>query len=78
MTTHIPDPLELTEAREERLAWEWEEAQKDVPEGSYRCPYCKQIFSYEPIAVDGRPDSPVMCFGCLPQDVQQAYRKVFG
>lgn len=75
---YIPDPIELMEAREDRLAWEWDQAQKNVSEGSHCCPYCSRIFSYEPIAVDARPDSPVMCFECLPVDIQSAYKKAFG
>ena len=74
--SYIPDPIELMEARVDRLAWEWDQAKKDVPEGWYRCPYCSRIFDYEPIAIDGRPDSPEMCFECLPEDVQRAYGKV--
>ena len=75
---YIPDPIELMEAREERLAWEWDEAQKSTPKGLYRCPYCSRTFAYEPIAVDARPDSPVMCFECLPEDTKRAYTAVFG
>lgn len=69
----IPDPVELMEAREERLAYEWDIAQQDVPEGHFRCPYCSNLFDYEPIQVDARPDSPVMCRECLPDSVKAAY-----
>lgn len=72
---HIPDPVELMEAREERLAWEWDQAQKGVPEGSYKCPNCGNIFSYEPIQVCSRPDSPVSCFECLPEDAKKYYEE---
>ena len=75
---YIPDPVELMDAREEDLAHEWDIAQRDVPDGSFRCPYCSRVFAYEPIAVDGRPDAPVMCYDCLPVDVQKAYNRVFG
>ena len=71
----IPDPIELMEAREERLAYEWDAAQRDVPEGQFRCPYCGNIFSYEPIQVSASPDSPVMCRDCLPSNVKAAYDK---
>ena len=74
----IPDPLELMEAREERLAEGWDTAQRGVPVGSFRCPYCSRVFSYEPIQVDARPVSPFMCHDCLPDDTRAAYDKVFG
>ena len=73
-----PDPLELMEGREDRLAYEWEEAQQGVPEGSFRCPYCSQVFDYEPIHVDARPDSAAMCYDCLPDDLKKVYDAVFG
>ncbi len=69
----IPDPIELMEMRQERLAFEWEEAQAGVPEGKHRCPYCRQIFDYEPIATSSRPDSPVCCYDCLSPDAKEAY-----
>jgi len=69
----IPDHVELMEARQESLAWEWNQSQVGVPNGQYRCPYCSCLFSYEPIAVSAAPDSPVMCYECLPTDVKQAY-----
>lgn len=61
---YIPDPIELMESRQEDLMYEWDKAQKDVPKGSYRCPYCKKIFDYEPIQFNARPDSPVGCADC--------------
>lgn len=67
----IPDPVELMEAREERLAGEWDVAQRNVPEGHFRCPYCSNIFEYEPIQVGASPDSPVMCYGCLPAGMKK-------
>lgn len=69
----IPDPIELMEGRIERLAHEWDAAQKDVPPGHFRCPYCSNTFAYEPIQVSAAPDSPVMCYDCLPADLKQAY-----
>lgn len=69
----IPDPIELMEARQDRLIHEWELAQNDVPEGHFRCPYCKNVFDYEPIDVSAAPDSPVMCRDCLPEDVRKRY-----
>ena len=70
---YIPDPIELMESRQEDLMWEWEEKQKRVPEGSFRCPYCLNIFSYEPIQCGGSPDSPFTCYDCLPNDLKEAY-----
>lgn len=70
---YIPDPIELMEAREEQLAYEWDRAQKNVPEGSFCCPYCSRVFEYEPIQVDARPDSAFCCYDCLPADVKKAY-----
>ncbi len=70
-----PDPIERLEARQEELMWQWDEAQHDVPEGQYRCPYCSRLFSYEPISVSGALDAPVMCYECLPDDIKQAYDK---
>lgn len=73
MLEYIPDPLELMEVRQERLIEQWDEAQKGVPSGSFRCPYCSNVFSYEPIQVSGSPDSPVCCYDCLPEDIKAAY-----
>ncbi len=71
----LPDPVELLEARQDRLASEWEEAQEGVPEGSFRCPYCRQVFDYEPIQASGAPDSPMMCFECLPEHVKSMFNE---
>ncbi len=67
----IPDPIELMEARAERRADEWDAAQRSAPPGFYRCPSCKQLFDYEPIQLSGSPDSPVVCFDCLPEDMKR-------
>jgi len=69
----IPDPIELMESRIEDLAFEWNQAQQDVPSGLHRCPYCSKDFSYEPIALSSRPDSPVVCYECLPDDLKKSY-----
>ena len=78
MKTMIPDPIELMEARQERLMFEWDRAQRGVPDGSFRCPYCSRTFEYEPIEVSAAPDSPVSCYECLPDDVKAKYDLVFG
>ena len=72
--TEIPDPIELMEARAERRANEWYSAQQSAPPGFYRCPYCKQLFDYEPIQLNETPDSPIMCFDCLPEDMKKGMR----
>lgn len=45
----IPDPVELMNSRIDDLIFEWERHQKVVPEGFYKCPYCKNLFNYDPI-----------------------------
>lgn len=70
---YIPDPIELMQVRVESLCERWERAQQDVPEGSYRCPYCCEIFDYEPISVSAAPDAAVCCYDCLPADARAAY-----
>lgn len=70
---YIPDPIERMEARIDDLAFEWDVTQKGVPAGSFRCPYCKNIFDYEPIQATSSPDSPAMCYDCLPEDTKRAY-----
>ena len=72
---YVPDPTELMDAAIERNILEWEEAQKDVPEGYHRCPYCKQLFDYEPISVDASPFEQVCCFECLPEEAKKHYRE---
>lgn len=74
----IPDPIELMESRQDKLIHDWDKAQRGVPDGSYRCPYCQQIFNYEPIQMTSAPDSPAMCYGCLPPDLKRAYDEFFG
>ena len=69
----IPDPVELMEAQQERLAHEWDDAQKGVPDGSFRCPYCGQVREGQPIAVDSGPASAECCFECLPDDAKAAF-----
>lgn len=69
----IPDPIEIMEARQEELMHNWIIAQKNVPEGSFRCPYCNKINSYEPIQSGASPDSPIMCYDCLPDDLKIMY-----
>ena len=69
----IPDPVELMESRQERLAYEWNVAQRGVPEGQFRCAWCNRVFDYEPIQVSAAPDSPAMCYECLPDDAKKAY-----
>ena len=63
------------ESRIDDLCFEWNQLQKDVPIGSFRCPECKQIFNYEPIMVNSRPDSPASCYNCLSPDLKAAYDK---
>lgn len=75
MYDYIPDPIELMEDRMDRLIHQWEAAQEGVPPGSFRCPYCSQVYEGEPISLNGNPDSPVMCYNCLPDDVKAAYDK---
>jgi len=70
---YLPDPIERMESRQEALMFEWEAEQKGVPEGSFRCPYCSKVFTYEPISISGSPDSAVCCYDCLPDDVKAAY-----
>lgn len=74
----VPDPIERMEARQDELTYNWEVAQKNVPQGSFRCPYCGNIHSYEPIQSGPSPDSPVMCYDCLPDDIKEAYDQFFG
>lgn len=73
----IPDPIELMESRQARLIFDWDKAQRGVPAGAYRCPYCQQIFSYEPIQMTSAPDSPACCYDCLPPNVKKAYDEFF-
>jgi hypothetical protein len=70
---YIPDPCELLEMRQERLIDEWEAAQKGVSAGSFRCPDCQKVSMGEPIAIDGQPDAPVVCYDCLPDALKRAY-----
>ena len=70
---YVPDPIELMESRIEDLAFEWEAAQQDVPAGSFRCPYCKEVRNYEPIQVSPSPYSAACCYECLPDDLKAAY-----
>lgn len=70
---NIPDPIERSEAAQERLMWQWEETQGGLAEGSYRCPCCHQIFTYEPIQINADPASPVSCYDCLPAESKKAY-----
>lgn len=69
----IPDPIELMTARQEELIDQWNEAQWDVPQGQFRCPYCRALFDYDPIAISDAPDTAVMCYNCLPDDLKKAY-----
>jgi hypothetical protein len=71
----IPDPIELMEMRMDRLAEEFEADQKDVPKGSFRCPYCREIREGEPIQANSGPDAPIVCYECLPDDLKAAYDK---
>ena len=70
---YIPDPSELMDSRIEDLIFEWEILQKDVPPGKFRCPQCKKIREGEPIQLNSRPDSPMICYYCLPSEVKKAY-----
>jgi len=70
---YIPDPIERMESRIDRLAFEWNELQRDVPAGSFRCPDCKQIRSGEPIQASPHPDSSATCYECLSPGDKQAY-----
>lgn len=74
----IPDPIEIMRSRQDELAYAWNVAQKDVPQGSFRCPYCNNVHSYEPIQSGPSPDSATMCYDCLPDDLKKAYDQVFG
>lgn len=67
----IPDPIEVMNHNIESLSWQWDVAQLD--DGNNWCPYCGNAFTYEPISVDASPDSPVMCYDCLPDDTKRAY-----
>jgi len=67
----LPDPIEMMENRIDAMCDE----QLGAPDGSFICPTCKQTFEYEPIALNARPDSPISCFDCLPEDIKKAYRK---
>ncbi len=69
----IPDPIELLEARTEDLCREFGDAQEGVPEGSYRCPGCGAIFTYEPISCSSSPTAPVSCYDCLSPGDRAAY-----
>lgn len=70
---YIPDPVELMCSRIDNLVFEWEKFQQDVPSGSFRCPYCREIRNYNPIQVGPSPDSAVCCYECLPDDLKTAY-----
>lgn len=69
----IPDPIERMESNIEALITQWEEAQADVPAGMHRCPYCRNLFDYEPISASAAPDAPAMCYDCLPDDARKMY-----
>lgn len=75
---YIPDPIELMEMRADELAFKWDELQKDVPKGRFRCPFCKETFDYDPIQSGPSPDSSSCCYNCLDEDSQKAYDEVFG
>ena len=65
---YIPDPIEIMEDQQERLARQWDDAHRDVPEGSFRCPYCSLLFGYEPYQLNASPVSPFVCFSCLQKE----------
>lgn len=69
----IPDLLENMNSRIDDLIFEWECNQKNVPEGYFKCPYCKNIFDYSPISISDRPDSAICCYDCLPDDIKKCY-----
>lgn len=71
----IPDPIERMECRFESLAFEYNLAQYDVPKNHFRCPFCRQIFSGEPIQSGPNPDSAACCYDCLPDDIKAAHDK---
>ena len=73
----IPDPIELMNSRINDLIFEWESNQKGVSEGFYKCPYCKDLFNYEPIQVSSRPDSTVCCYECLDETTKKMYDQFF-
>lgn len=70
---YIPDPIELMESRIENLIYEWDKAQKDIPPGSFSCPYCSSVNDYEPIQAGPSPDSAACCYECLSDDMKLAY-----
>ena len=78
MLEMIPDPIEQMDERMEELAWEWAHAQEGVGPDQFRCPYCKKVCKGEPIQANERPDSPFMCYDCLPDDMKRKYDAVFG
>lgn len=78
MTMEVPDPIELMEARMDRNIREFEKAQKDCPPGFTRCPWCEQLFDYEPIQSSPDPSSQGICYDCLSSDDKKAYDACFG
>lgn len=73
----IPDPIELMEERMEQLAIEWAHAQEGVGPDQFRCPQCRQIREGEPIQVNERPDSPFVCYDCLPVETRKKYDALY-
>lgn len=72
------DPIEQMESRQDRAIESWEAAQRGVPHGSCKCPFCGNVFDYEPIQLSPDPHSEAGCYECLPDDSKKAYDEFFG
>lgn len=68
---HVPDPIELMEARIDDMS---HEMFAGVPDGQARCPGCKKLFGLNDlIPISAHPDSAFVCFDCLSLEDQLAY-----
>ena len=57
MSDYIPDPVELLEARQERLIDRFVDINT--------CMECGQSYGYEMVTANARPDAPLVCQDCL-------------
>ena len=70
--TYIPDPVEQMESRIDDAC----ETQRGVPSGHFRCMECEEVFYGEPFPLTARPDSPLVCFRCLPEGSKAEWRAI--
>lgn len=66
--THIPDSIERMETRIESNIDRWNELQRGVPEGSFKCMLCGKVEEGEPMLCGPSPDAPAGCGECSGYD----------